>query len=175
MVTDIIRGEVLYEQGGFYFDFNVEFFRKTFDDWLSYKLVMPAEVPFRNRASGQICFMGVMAKFEPLLRIIDYRNTNQYEIYSEKADQKTGPTNYHKIVWGNEEQDPDYLFIPYEYMFPAADNQVHPDLCIVDGTDPKSVVVEKGKGLLPNCGELYPLQIASEHYTFGQTWRIPKS
>ncbi|CAM6005948.1 unnamed protein product [Sphagnum balticum] len=38
MMADVIRGEVLYHQGGFYFDFNFQWFRKSFDDWRTYKI-----------------------------------------------------------------------------------------------------------------------------------------
>ncbi|CAM5999883.1 unnamed protein product [Sphagnum balticum] len=120
MVADIMRGEILYHNGGFYYDFNLEILRKSFDDWLTYKLVMPAEQPSRHRVSAQICFIGCMPKFSPLLRILLPNNTNRYDIYDTDPLMVTGPYNYQQMVLGDEEQDPDYLFIPYEYMFPAA-------------------------------------------------------
>ncbi|CAM5999882.1 unnamed protein product [Sphagnum balticum] len=101
-MADIMRGEILYHSGGFYFDFNLELLRKTFDDWLTYKLVIPAEQPFRHRASAQICFLGTAPKFSPLLRVLLPNNTNRYDIYSTSADIVTGPYNYQQIFWGDE-------------------------------------------------------------------------
>lgn len=47
MVSDIMRLEILYRQGGFYFDTNYHIFRPDLELWRSFPLVLPAQlVPF---------------------------------------------------------------------------------------------------------------------------------
>lgn len=48
-VADVMRHEILYNEGGFYMDTGIYLFNKVFYDWLSYKVVIPTLQPFRHR------------------------------------------------------------------------------------------------------------------------------
>ena len=57
-VTDIMRHEILYHEGGFWRDAGMNLFRPVFDQFLRYKLVIGSEKTFRSRWNQGMCFFG---------------------------------------------------------------------------------------------------------------------
>lgn len=55
-VADVMRHEILYNEGGFYMDTGMYLFNNVFYDWLSYKVVIPTLQPFRHRWIESMCF-----------------------------------------------------------------------------------------------------------------------
>ena len=99
-VADVMRHEILYNEGGFYMDSSMVLFKRVFDKWLSYKLVVNAELSFRHRWSSNMCFFAVMPKYPGLLRLINRANTNTYKIYKKDAMGIAGPHNFRQVVRG---------------------------------------------------------------------------
>ncbi|CAM5999881.1 unnamed protein product [Sphagnum balticum] len=122
-----------------------------------------------------MCFFASSVKYPPLFRLVSPNNTNRYDIYWDRTNMVTGPLNFHQAVLGEEELDRDILMIPFELMYPAYQGvRIKHDLCLTDEKAKGVVAVQQGKGLLGNCDELYPLQLATEHYDFGGSWQGKK-
>lgn len=62
-VTDIMRHEILYREGGFWRDAGMNLLRPIFDKFLTYKLVLPVDVIFKYRYLQGMCFFGNMPKY----------------------------------------------------------------------------------------------------------------
>ena len=61
-VTDIVRHELLYHQGGFWKDAGMNMLRPVFDKFLKYKIVIAADKMFRYRWLQGMCFFGNVPK-----------------------------------------------------------------------------------------------------------------
>lgn len=117
-MADVLRHEVLYNEGGFYMDTSMLLFNRAFDKWLTYKLVLSTERTFRHRWAQSMCIFGVMPEFPGLLRVIEHNNTNRYNIWLRDALEIAGPHNFRWMVRGMEEYDPDYLIMDYDAFYP---------------------------------------------------------
>jgi mannosyltransferase OCH1-like enzyme len=64
MVADLMRMEIVYRHGGFYMDTNYHIFKNhTFDNWLTFKAVMPAQMIPNYKFSRDNGFFGCMKGF----------------------------------------------------------------------------------------------------------------
>lgn len=99
-------------------DTSMMLFNDVFNQWRSYKAVLSAERTFRHRWSQSMCFFAVMPQFPGLKRIIDYTNTNRYNIYLSDAIMIAGPNDFKFFIQGQEEYDPDILLMEYDAFYP---------------------------------------------------------
>jgi hypothetical protein len=179
-MADVLRHEVVYEEGGFYMDTSMLLFNSIFDEWLSYKLVMPTERIFRHRWAQSMCIFGAMPKFPGFLREISLNNTNRYNIFLRDAMEIAGPHDFRWIVRGVEEYDPDYLILDYETFYPATYELANYDetFCFIQ---PKyhykkaDVRFERdGRWMIANCGDYYPYSYGKEIGMVGSSWQNPR-
>lgn len=117
-MADILRHEIVYNEGGFYMDTSMFLFNNIFNKWLSYKLVLAAQHTFRHRWSQAMCIFGAMPKFKGLLRIISHNNTNRYNLWKRNALDIAGPNNFRWLIRGMEQYDPDILIMNLETFYP---------------------------------------------------------
>lgn len=137
-VTDIMRHEILYHQGGFWRDAGMNLFKPVFNQFLKYKLVIGAERSLRHRWNQGMCFFGNAPKVDNLWRITGYRNVNRMQIYSDVALNIAGPFDFRQVVNGMEEYSPDILMLPFEIFYPGQiDRPPFDDLCTVYKKDLK--------------------------------------
>ena len=61
-VSDIMRHEILFNQGGIWKDANMEFFRPILDKFLKYKLMVHKDIDGRFRFLQGMCFFANMPK-----------------------------------------------------------------------------------------------------------------
>lgn len=124
-VTDIIRHEILYHEGGFWKDAGMNFLRPILDKFLKFKLVLPVDRIFKYRYLQGMCFFGNIPKYENLMKITGYRNINRMRIYRVNPLLVAGPVDFRQLLQGQEEYDPDILLLPYETFYPGQVGQ-HP-------------------------------------------------
>ena len=129
-VTDILRHEVLYHEGGFWKDAGMNLLRPIFGKFLKYKLALGVDKTFRYRWEQGMCFFANMPRYDNLWRITNFRNINRMRIYDNYAMLVAGPIDFSQLLVGQEEYDPDIILLPYETFYPAQLIQ-HPlgDLC----------------------------------------------
>jgi hypothetical protein len=118
-VADVMRFEILYQEGGWYLDSSMILFSRVFEQWRTYKFVLSTEKTFRHRWSQSMCMFGAMPKFEGIERKISLNNTNHYDIFFRDALYIAGPNDFRWAVRGMEEYDPDYLILDYDAFYPA--------------------------------------------------------
>jgi hypothetical protein len=174
-VTDILRHEILYNEGGFWKDAGMNLLRPIFDKFRSYKIVIASDKTFRYRWLQGMCFFANVPKIENMWRITNYRNLNRMRIYLNYAPAIAGPIDFRQFLIGQEEYDKDVLCLPYESFYPAQVTE-HPlkDLCTKQkqdlSADDSYGIVENGWYLLLSCPELYPFSYGLEHNRFGDSW-----
>jgi hypothetical protein len=101
-VTDIVRHELLYHEGGFWKDAGMNMLRPIFDKFTKYKLVIAFDKTFRYRWLQGMCFFGNMPRYENMLRITNFRNTNRMRIYDRNAFFIAGPVDFRQLLIGDE-------------------------------------------------------------------------
>jgi hypothetical protein len=179
-MADIMRHEIMYNHGGFYMDTSMYLFDNVFYKWLSYKLALATERPYRHRWAQSMCIFGVMPKFHGLLRIISHNNTNRYNLWLRDAMEIAGPHNFRWMVRGMEEYDPDYLIMSYDTFYPITYSI--PDYfdayCYIDpkylSKDDVVVLELNGKNMIRNCGKYYPYSFGKEINSIGSSWQSAK-
>ena len=101
-VTDIMRHEILYREGGFWKDAGMNLLRPIFDKFRKFKLVLPTDRLFNYRWLQGMCFFANMPKYENMLRINNYRNLNRMRIYDNDAMNIAGPIDFRQLLIGDE-------------------------------------------------------------------------
>lgn len=83
MVADLMRLEIVYRHGGFYLDTNYHIFKHhTFDDWLTFKAVMPGQMVPHYKFARDNGFFGCMRGFPNIQRLLDHRALSQRMLFS---------------------------------------------------------------------------------------------
>ena len=101
-VTDILRHEILYHEGGFWKDAGMNMLRPILDKFLKYKLVLPVDRIFKYRYLQGMCFFGNAPKYENLMRINSYQNINRMRIYQKDPLTIAGPVDFRQLLIGQE-------------------------------------------------------------------------
>lgn len=84
-MVDVMRNELLYNEGGFYLDTDLVLFNTALVKWLSYHLVLCTERTFMHRWAQPTSFVGVSPKLPALLRVVSFNNTNTYNIFGRNS------------------------------------------------------------------------------------------
>ena len=98
--TDIIRHEILYQEGGFWKDAGMEILRPVFDKFLKYKVFITFTMQGWYRYIQGMCIFGNMPKSENMLRINNPRNLNRIRFYIKDAFAIAGPFDFRQYVDG---------------------------------------------------------------------------
>ena len=99
-------------------DTSMKLFNNIFNQWLSYKVLIPTLQAFRHRWVEAMCLFANQPKYPGLLRIISHYNTNCYNIYQQDAMQIAGPYDFIRYIQGYDEYDPDVLIMNFETFYP---------------------------------------------------------
>ena len=126
-VADVLRHEILYNYGGFYMDTSMKLFSNVFNEWLSYRVVIPTLDTVRYRWVESMCIFANEPKYPGLLRIISSYNTNRYNIFHKEAQQIAGPYDFIQFIQGYEEYDPDVLIMGFDKFYPL-DYRIESDI-----------------------------------------------
>ena len=122
-ITDIMRHEILYHEGGFWRDAGMNVLKPVFDLFLKYRLAVGAERTGRHRWNQGMCFFSNAPKVDHLFRITDYPNINKMRIYSDNALIIAGPFDFRQVVIGYEEYDPEVMLTSFEVFYPGQINR----------------------------------------------------
>jgi hypothetical protein len=130
MISDIMRLEVLYRHGGFYFDTNYYIFKgEALEDWRTFEEVFVGQlVPFykfQRENSLMACVQG-SARF---LRLLDHRRLSARNFFSRWANLETGPAYVSFALQGEEEMSPTVFQPAYEWVYPWYYGSNVPNAC----------------------------------------------
>ena len=179
-MADVMRHEILYYEGGVYMDTSMVLFNKAIYKWLSYKAFLSTEHIFRHRWMQNMCIFAATPKYPGLLRIIQNRNTNRYNIFLRDAMEIAGPSDFRHFIKGYEEYDKDILILDFDGFYPMTyeKSNYYEPYCLTQPWNLKQVeeVVfwYNGMALIKNCGKYYPYSFGKELNGLGSSWQNPR-
>jgi hypothetical protein len=179
-ITDLMRLEIVYREGGFYFDTTFEILKPMYNLLnKKYKFVGCNEVQrFKRMSFLSNSFFGAIPKSPILKRLLSKSYLNSIDFSSPYVDFQTGP---HYLRSGINLSD-NYLIYPSKYFYPFVEEYS-------EGVDPpyrksgknkchskKRTINKKrikGKGFIKFPCDKYPKSYALKHWQLGKTWSVP--
>ena len=80
-MADVLRHEIIVNEGGFYFDTSMLLFKPIPESWLTYEFVIGSERVFRHRWSMNMCMLAAKPGFKGIVRKLARNNTNTYNLF----------------------------------------------------------------------------------------------
>ena len=180
-ITDLMRLEIIYTHGGYYFDTTFEILKPMYKllNKNKYTFVGCNEIPrFNNVHILSNSFFGA-TKGNPILkRLLLKKNLNEIDFYDHAVDFQTGPGYLRSGI----QSDDNYYIFPTNYFYPFIEEYA-------PGVDPpyrkssknkcheikkkrKSMKLIKKKGYLDYPCKKYPKSYALKHWQLGKSWLI---
>ena len=180
-ITDLMRLEIVYTHGGFYFDTTFEILKPLYRLFnKKYKFVGCNEIPrFKNVPFLSNSFFGSTKKNPILKRLLSKKSLNKIDFSSIYVDQQTGPTFLRSAI----KQNDNYHIYPTNYFYPFIEEYspgVEPlyrksnkNKCHSQKKTKKINKRLKGKGYIQYPCDKYPKSYALKHWQLGKSWSIP--
>ena len=194
-ITDLMRLEIIYTHGGYYFDTNIECLKPLFD-----LLNIPKKrfvgcnestYPFKKISYLSNSFFGATKNNIILKRLLSKRRLNNIDYYWMKPNETTGP---YYLRSGIQMKD-NYHIFPSEYFYPFVEfetdgRKVMPNKCHSHKRNikrtikknrrkrtisksyktNKSLKLKNKKGYLYFPCDKYPKSYALKHWNLGKSW-----
>jgi hypothetical protein len=107
-VTDIIRHELLYHEGGFWKDAGMNVLRPIFHKFTKFGLSSQSTRPSGTDSSRECASLSTPKNYQYAAHH-DYRNINRMRLYHPYASRIAGPIDFRQFIIGQEEYDPQTL------------------------------------------------------------------
>lgn len=183
-MTDLMRLEIVYTHGGYYFDSNFEILKPLYNLLnKKYKFVGCNEIPrFKNVPFLSNSFFGAVKKSPILRRLLSKKKLDGINFGSIYVDSETGPTYLRSSIRLTD----NYHIFPSKYFYPfieeydlgkdppyrkAGKNKCH-SIKRTKRTKKKKRLKNK-KGYLEFPCKKYPKSYALKHWQLGKSWSIP--
>ena len=182
-ITDLMRLEIIYTHGGYYFDTTFEILKSMYNLLNKrYSFVGCNEVPrFKNVSFLSNSFFGATKKNPILKRLLSKRSLENIDFRSIYVDSQTRPTYLRGGIKAND----NYHIFPTKYFYPFIEEYS-------PGEDPpyrrsgknkcyskKTKKTKRGKKKKINNGYIeypckkYPKSYALKHWQLGKSWSVP--
>ena len=183
-ITDLMRLEIVYNQGGFYFDTTFEILKPLYNilNKKKYKFVGCNEVPrFKDYPILSNSFFGATKNNVILKRLLTKKRLNDIDFYDSSVDFQTGPGYLRSGINLND----NFFIFPTNYFYPfveeyspgqnpgyrkATKNKCHSKKGNNKGKDKKTLKNKKGTITFP-CKK-YPKSYALKHWQLGKSWLV---
>ena len=180
-ITDLMRLEIIYNHGGFYFDTTFEILKSMYKLLnRTEKFVGCNEYPrFKNAPILSNSFFGAVKKSIILKRLLNKNNLDKIDFYERAVDFETGPGYLRD---GIHKTDNVHIF-PSSYFYPfveeytpgqdppyrkASKNKCHGK----KKTKQKTKKLRNKKGFIEFPCKKYPKSYALKHWQLGKSWLI---
>ena len=180
-ITDLMRLEIIYRNGGYYFDTTFEILRPMYNllNKKKYRFVGCNEVPrFKDFDILSNSFFGATQGNPILKRLLSSKRLNDIDFYNGAVDFETGPGYLRSGIRLSD----NYLIFPTTYFYPFVEEYL-------PGQDPKYRKAKKnkchskkktkktnkrlkGKGHIRFPCDKYPKSYALKHWQLGKSWLI---
>ncbi len=179
-ITDLMRLEIIYTHGGYYFDTTFEILKPMYNLLnKKYKFVGCNEVPrFKNVDFLSNSFFGATKKNPILRRLLTKQKLKKIDLNSIYVDSQTGPAYLRSAIRLTD----DYRIFPSKYFYPFVEEYekgVDPpyrksseNKCYSKKKTKKKMKINKGYIEYP-CKK-YPKSYALKHWQLGKSWSIPQ-
>ena len=181
-ITDLMRLEIVYNNGGYYFDTTFEILKPMFRllNKKKYRFVGCNEVPrFKNSPILSNSFFGATKGNVILKRLLTQSSLDAIDFYDMAVDFQTGPGYLRSGIRGND----NYYIFPTTYFYPfveeyepgkdppyrkSSKNKCHG----TKKTKKKTKRLKNKKGYLDFPCQKYPKSYALKHWQLGKSWLI---
>jgi hypothetical protein len=179
-ITDLMRLEIVYNHGGYYFDTTFEILKPMYNLLnRKEKFVGCNEYPrFKNADILSNSFFGAI-KHSPILhKLLSLRNLNKINLHTMAVDFETGPGYLRRGITTNDNVHifPSKLFYPFvEEYSPGQDppyRKSSKNKCHGKKKTKKKTKRLKKKGMIEFPCKQYPNSYALKHWQLGKTWLI---
>jgi len=179
-ITDLMRLEIVYRNGGFYFDTTFEILRPMYHLLnKKTKFVGCNEVPrFKNVSFLSNSFFGAIKNSPILKRLLSKSKLNKIRFDSIYVDNETGPTYLRSGIRVTD----NFHIYPSKYFYPFVeeyDPGVNPPYRKAEKNKchskkkTKNKKRLKGKGFIEYPCKKYPKSYTLKHWQLGKSWSIP--
>jgi hypothetical protein len=192
-ITDLMRLEIVYNEGGYYFDTTFEILKPLYNlfNKSKYKFVSCNEVPrFKDYPKLSNSFFGATPGNPILKRLLQKKRLDKVDIYEFSVEHETGPHFFRSGIYKNDNYKifPSYYFYPFvepidSYSDPpyrkSSKNKCHRKTIRKTkrkNTNRKTKRKQRFKKLQSNKGYIlypcknYPKSYALKHWQLGKSW-----
>ena len=181
-ITDLMRLEIIYRNGGFYFDINFEILKPMYNVLnKNKKFIGCNEIPrFKREGSLSNSFFGAVKNSIILKRLLSKKYLDTIDFLNDQVSSETGPGYLRMGINLNDS----YLILPTKYMYPFIEafdpytknppyrkskkNKCHS--LKKRKTIKKTKKLKNKKGYLHYPCEKYPKSYALKHWQLGKSW-----
>jgi len=180
-ITDLMRLEIIYNHGGFYFDTTFEILKPMYNILnKKTKFVGCNEVPrFKNVDFLSNSFFGAIPKSPILKRLLSKSKLNKVRFDSIYVDNETGPSYLRSGIRPTD----DFHIFPTTYFYPFIEEyspgQDPPyrkstkNKCHSKNKTKKRRKLKNKKGYIDFPCKKYPKSYALKHWQLGKSWSVP--
>ena len=181
-ITDLMRLEIIYTHGGYYFDTTFELLKPMYNLFnKKYKFVGCNEVPrFKNVSFLSNSFFGAVKKSPILKRLLSKKKLNNINFGSMYVDSETGPGYLRSGIRFSD----NYLIFPTKYFYPFIEEynpgenpryrKAEKNKCHSIKKTKKKQRLKNKKGYIEFPCKKYPKSYALKHWQLGKSW-LPNS
>lgn len=179
-ITDLMRLEIVYNHGGFYFDTTFEILKPMYTllNKPKYRFIGCNEVPrFKNYGKLSNSFFGATKHNVILKRLLLKKNLNMIDFYNYEVDLETGPGYFREGIYSTD----NYKILPTKTMYPYVEPQdLHSDppyrksgknKCHSNKKSKRTPrKLKNQKGYISYPCKRYPKSYALKHWQLGKSW-----
>lgn len=178
-ITDLMRLEIVYNHGGYYFDTTFEILRPMYNVLnKKYKFVGCNEIPrFKNVPFLSNSFFGAIKKSPIISRLLTKKKLNKIRFDSIYVDNETGPAFLRSAIKSTD----NFKIFPTNYFYPFVEEyspgkdppyrKAGKNKCFSKKKTKKKLKMQKGYIEYP-CKK-YPKSYALKHWQLGKSWSVP--
>tara|TARA_Y100000389_G_C17447440_1_gene512491 strand:+ start:1174 stop:2145 length:972 start_codon:yes stop_codon:yes gene_type:complete len=180
-ITDLMRLEIVYNHGGYYFDTTFEILKPMYNllNKSKYTFVGCNEIPrFNNVHILSNSFFGATKENIILKRLLSKSKLNEIDFDDHAVDFQTGPGYLRSGI----QEDDNYYIFSTNYFYPFVEEYspgIDPpyrksskNKCHDNKKKKKSMKLIKNKGYLDFPCKKYPKSYALKHWQLGKSWLI---
>jgi len=181
-ITDLMRLEIVYRSGGFYFDTTFEILKPMYNLLnKKHRFVGCNEISqFKNTRILSNSFFGATRGNPILKRLLSKNKLNKIRFESMYVDNETGPFYLRSGIKDND----NYFIFPSKYFYPFVEDYDGPEddfkrkaeknKChSKKKTKKKTKRLKNKKGFIEFPCKKYPKSYALKHWQLGKSWSIP--
>tara|TARA_B100000035_G_C20991862_1_gene550541 strand:+ start:419 stop:1267 length:849 start_codon:yes stop_codon:yes gene_type:complete len=180
-ITDLMRLEIVYTHGGYYFDTTFEILKPMYKLLnKKYKFVGCNEVPrFKNVDFLSNSFFGAIPKSPILKRLLSKKKLNSINFSSIYVDSETGP----RYLRSGIKLSDNYYIFPTNYFYPFIEEfspgedppyrKSGKNKCHSKKKTKNKKRLKNKKGYISYPCKKYPKSYALKHWQLGKSWSVP--
>ena len=182
-ITDLMRLEIVYNHGGYYFDTTFEILRPMYSllNIPKYRFIGCNEVPrFKDYPKLSNSFFGATKKNVILKRLLSTKNLNSIDFYNHAVDEETGPGYLRSGI----KLSDNYKILPTKTLYPFIEPQdaysdppyrkSSPNKCHRKTYSKRKKrtfrKLKNNKGYISFPCKKYPKSYALKHWQLGKSW-----